>query len=109
MTIEDWRRRIDGIDDHLLRLLNRRAQLAVELARLKRAAGLPVEDPGREQQVLARVCQRNQGPLDGSSVAALFTHIIRACRALGQKSQGSPDVRSAGTLRSRQRGRRGKH
>jgi len=39
MTIEDWRSEINAIDDELLRLLNRRAQLASQGWAVKEARG----------------------------------------------------------------------
>jgi chorismate mutase len=91
MDMDRWRAEIDQLDEQLLRLLSRRAQLAVELARVKRGLGRPVEDPGREQAVLERARQMNPGPLDSLAVAALFTQIIRECRAVAQRAvQGAP-------------------
>ena len=46
------RRRIDRIDDQLLRLLNRRAALAVHIATRKPKTSAPVYVPGREKRVI---------------------------------------------------------
>jgi chorismate mutase-like protein len=78
--IEDWRRRIDDIDDELLRLLNERAQLAIEVGMLKRRDESPLYDPGRERAVLARVRQSNGGPLDDQSATKIFQCIIDEIR-----------------------------
>lgn len=80
MTIEDWREEIDATDDELLRLLNRRAQLAIEVGALKRAAGLPLCDATRERAIVARLCCANAGPLNNKAVAELFRLIIRESR-----------------------------
>jgi chorismate mutase len=77
MQIEDWRMEIDEIDQELLRLLNRRAHMATEVGMLKRSAGIAIQDPQRERDVIARVCCANAGPLDGQAVKRLFRHIIR--------------------------------
>jgi chorismate mutase len=77
MQIEDWRREIDSIDDALIRLLNRRAKIAVEVGVLKRTVGLPLCDPERERAVLTKVCAANTGPLDDEAITKLFRHIIR--------------------------------
>lgn len=77
MKIEDWRSEIDDIDQQLLRLLNRRARLAVEVGQIKRAAGLAIEDAQREREVIARACCANQGPLDDAAVTRLFRCVIR--------------------------------
>jgi chorismate mutase len=80
MLIEDCRAEIDNVDETLLRLLNRRARLAVEVGMLKRSAGLPLCDPERERTVLARVCEANAGPLDDEAITKLFRRIIRESR-----------------------------
>lgn len=78
-----WRSEIDALDAELLKLLNQRAGIACEIAAIKVASGLPAYDPQRETQVLNKIAQRNQGPLDNESVLAVFGSIIRETRRLG--------------------------
>ncbi len=80
MGIEDWRNEIDAIDCELLRLLNVRARIAIKVGVLKRAAGLPLDDLEREQDVLDHVREVNPGPLDEATVTKLFRRIIRESR-----------------------------
>jgi chorismate mutase len=80
MDIERWRKEIDELDEELLRLLNMRARLAVKVGGLKRASGIPVRDPAREQFVLQRLRAANTGPLDQEAVVRLFRRIIRESR-----------------------------
>jgi chorismate mutase len=80
MTIEDWRSEIDEVDCQLLRLLNRRARLAVKVGAVKRAANLPLFDPDREQEVLKRAGDQNVGPLDDQAIAKIFRRIIYESR-----------------------------
>ena len=80
MNIEYWRTEIDEIDRELLRLLNRRARLAMKVGTLKRAAGLPYCDPERERVVLGRLQQANTGPLDQRAISKLFRRIIGESR-----------------------------
>jgi len=80
MDIEYWRNEIDELDDELLRLLNMRARLALKVGALKKAAGLPINDPEREQLILARVRDTNTGPLDSEAIRRLFRRIIRESR-----------------------------
>ena len=82
MNIEYWREEIDEIDRELLRLLNRRARLAMKVGVLKRSAGLPCRDPERERDVLEKLQQANPGPLDLSAVNKLFRRIIRESRRM---------------------------
>ncbi|HEV7858153.1 MAG TPA: chorismate mutase [Pyrinomonadaceae bacterium] len=80
MSIKDRRDEIDAIDAELLRLLNRRARLAVKVGESKRAAGLSLSDRAREREIVRRACQANAGPLDEHAVARLFRSIIRESR-----------------------------
>ena len=80
MTIEDWRSEINAIDDELLRLLNKRAQLAVKVGQSKKLAGVALCDPTREQEVIERARRANQGPLDEEAIVELFGCIIRESR-----------------------------
>jgi chorismate mutase/prephenate dehydratase len=76
------RKRIDRIDDQLLRLLNRRAGLAVEIAARKAKTNAHVYAPGREKRVLERLVRANRGPLRAADVQAIFGDVISASRGL---------------------------
>ncbi|HEV7553698.1 MAG TPA: chorismate mutase [Candidatus Angelobacter sp.] len=82
-TLEHWRQQIDALDTELVRLLNQRAAIACEIALIKVASALPAYDGKREDQVLARVAEKNAGPLDKQSVTAIFHSIIQETRRLG--------------------------
>ncbi len=89
--LEQVRIDIDAIDQEIQVLLNRRAQCAQRVAHIKQAEaharGESGEDvvyyrPEREAQVLERIIARNDGPLDGSTVAHIFREVMSACLAL---------------------------
>lgn len=88
-TLEDWRQEIDALDTELVRLLNQRAAIACEIAQIKVARGLAAYDGKREAQVLARVAQKNDGPLGDESVAAIFRSIVEETRLLGTEKMKS--------------------
>jgi chorismate mutase len=95
--LERWRKRIDEIDEQLLKLLNQRSQCAVEIGHFKRKANLPAYQPEREIEVLRHVVESNPGPLDNAAIRRLFERIIDEARSLERhvmeelKSQsGSP-------------------
>ena len=78
--IEAKRRRIDSIDDELLRLINERAQLAVEVGKIKLRSESPLCDQDREREVLSRVSRANCGPLSDQSVTKIFQCVIDEIR-----------------------------
>ena len=85
MTLDALRKRIDRIDEKLLRLLKERAETALRIGRIKKGQGLPVYDGRREQEVLRRLTRKNGGLLPASSVKAIFREILRRSRGLQGK------------------------
>ena len=81
MSISDWRRRMDEIDRQLVELLNERSRCALEVGRLKQAAGMPIYQPAREDEVLANAARNNKGPLSNAAVRRLFERIIDEARS----------------------------
>ena len=82
MGLDEWRARIDEIDRQLLRLLNQRAELSLEIGRAKRETGEPVHVPEREQGILEELDRLNPGPLPGSAIRAIWSEILSASRSL---------------------------
>jgi chorismate mutase len=82
VTIEDWRRQIDDIDDQLVELLNRRAACSMEIGQLKHQMNLDIAAPDREEQVIQRAIQHNQGVLDEQGIRRLFAAILEESRRL---------------------------
>jgi chorismate mutase len=100
MTISDWRKKIDEIDDVLLPLLNLRTEFAVEVARLKEEEGLSLCAPEREEKVLARMKNLNDGPLDDEAVARIYRSIIDESRRIqGIEAGKGVEVRKVGRRR----------
>jgi len=76
------RRRIDQIDDQLMKLLNSRSACAVEIGRIKRILGQAVYQPDREKWILDRVEKNNPGPLDSNALRRVFERVIDESRRL---------------------------
>jgi chorismate mutase len=99
MRIEDCREEIDRIDGELLRLLNRRARVALEIGEMKARAGLPLKDEGREREVLSRSSLANAGPLADVSVARIFRRIIRESRRVEERARETRGTEVCGAER----------
>jgi chorismate mutase-like protein len=76
MKIDDWRRKIDAIDNAMLHLLNLRIELALEVGKLKNGKGLALRVPAREREILTRMKKLNPGPLDGQSIDRIYQAIL---------------------------------
>src|SRR5690242_16125270 len=81
-SIESLRARMDAISREILRLVSERAEHAAEIGRLKHSSGAMVYQPVREREVIEGIVGQNPGPLSSEQVAAIFSEIISACRAL---------------------------
>ena len=81
MNLDDIRRQIDTIDQELLDLLNRRADLVHEVGVVKKRDGLQIYAPEREEALLRRLISMNQGRLSETSIRAIYREIMSA--ALG--------------------------
>jgi chorismate mutase len=100
--ITSLRMRIDELDLALVRLLNERANCALEVGHVKERMGLPVYQPAREAEVLTNVRAANQGPLDDAAITRLFERIIDEARRLERQASGlkSPGHAPPGTVES---------
>jgi chorismate mutase / prephenate dehydratase len=74
------RDQIDTIDSEILKLVNKRAELAQQIGQ-KKKNGI-VYRPEREAQILARLQQLNTGPLANDRITQLFIEVMSLCRAL---------------------------
>jgi chorismate mutase/prephenate dehydratase len=81
-SLENLRRRIDDIDIRIIRLLNRRAEMALEVGRIKLCCDVPVRDPARETEVLAHVQKASTGPLSRELIVSLYRKVIAECSRL---------------------------
>jgi len=82
MDIDDWRTEINALDRELLRLLNQRARLALKVGESKAAAGAQLCDHTREREVIERMSEANEGPLDERAIVELFRAIIHESRRI---------------------------
>jgi chorismate mutase/prephenate dehydratase len=74
------RARIDALDDTILNLLQERADVAREVAAVKRAAAIEVfHDPERERHVLDRLVKRGGDRFPPDAIRAVFREVMSAC------------------------------
>ena len=82
VSLAELRVQIDGLDQELLALLNRRAQVAEQVGEIKKREGSPFFRPDRVTKVIEQIQLANQGPLKNEHVAAVWREIMSACLAL---------------------------
>ncbi len=67
------RAKIDRLDQQLVKLMNERAKVALEIGKLKDANGISAYAPARRTEVLNRVAAMNKGPLAERCRAGRFS------------------------------------
>jgi len=80
--IKNLRQKIDRIDGNILSLLNQRAEVTIDIGKLKNKEAKPTFSPVRENEVYARLKKANKGPLCSSNVEAIYREIMSGSRAL---------------------------
>ena len=86
MEISDWRKKIDELDEQIVRLISQRAEAAQAIGGLKKTAELPVYEPQREQAVFDHVRTVNPGPLDDAEMLHVYERIIDVMRTLQRRN-----------------------
>jgi chorismate mutase len=71
-SLRDLRREIDKVDAELIKLLDRRVELARRIGMIKREMGIEVRDFEREQEVIERAGRYHE----------IFRIIIEVCRGV---------------------------
>ena len=94
MDIADWRKQIDELDRQIVELINRRAQAAHEIGKLKINTSMPIYEPDRERAVLSNVVEANQGPLTDLDITQIFERIMDIMRNI-QKLEMAPEAKSS--------------
>ena len=80
--LKEIRVAIDAIDRQIVERLNERARLVAEVGRIKRDAGAPIFQPGREAEVIRRVVAASSGPLPDAALEAIYREIMSAARSM---------------------------
>ena len=105
MTLKELRAKIDAIDTRLVRLLNERTRVVLDIGKLKKRRGESIYVPAREKEVLDRLVSINRGPLPNSAIRAIYREIMSASLALEKQVKvaylGPPATFSHQAARSR--------
>jgi chorismate mutase/prephenate dehydratase len=73
---------IDRVDDQILTLLDRRAEVVKKVGELKRSRRESFHVPNRERAVLERLMTSTEGPFPREAVRPVFREIMSACLSL---------------------------
>jgi len=80
--IKKLRNDIDAIDEEILKLLNKRSRIVLEIANIKRDTKAKFYSPERERQIIERLTSLNKGPFPNDALMALYREILSASLSL---------------------------
>ena len=80
--IAGLRERIDAIDCEVVRLLNERAQLALDIRELKPKVRMALYDPKREEEIFEKLRACNDGPLFDDNLQEIYEAILHVMKEL---------------------------
>ena len=83
MELTEYRDQINEIDDQILALLQRRAEISKKVGAVKAETGAAqVYVPHRQKQVIERLKAQNRGKFPEAALEAIWTEILSASRSL---------------------------
>jgi chorismate mutase/prephenate dehydratase len=80
--LEKLRKDIDEIDDKILKLLNERSNIVLDIAHIKRNENARFYSPERERQILERLTSLNKGPFPNETLKVIYREILSASLSL---------------------------
>lgn len=82
-NIRQLRKRINEVDEQILRSLSQRAEICRSIGLVKDKHGLPIQDFPRENDVYAHIREKAvELGLDPSHVEAIYRQIVKMCSAV---------------------------
>jgi chorismate mutase / prephenate dehydratase len=81
-TLGTLRGEIDRLDQSLVGLLNRRAEIARQIGQVKHDHGLEVWSAAREDEVITQVLSSSSGPLPPETLRIIFRELMSGSRSL---------------------------
>ncbi|MFH1784261.1 MAG: prephenate dehydratase [bacterium] len=85
MDLSKLRKKIDRVDENILKLLNERTKCVLEIGKIKSKHGKHFYVPHREQKIISTLIKKNKGPFPRESLKEIFREILTTSRTLQKK------------------------
>ena len=88
--IQKLRKRIDELDEHILRFLGERLEICRSIGLLKKENGIPIIDTSRENEIYANI--RGKAPdfgLEPDQVESIYRQIVNMCSSVQELKEKS--------------------
>ncbi|MCK9571664.1 MAG: prephenate dehydratase [Candidatus Omnitrophica bacterium] len=86
MKLKKLRQKIDALDKNIIKLLNSRAKITMDIGKVKIQSGKSIYSPERESQVLKKLAQFTKGPLKRGALESIYREIMSAGLALEKRT-----------------------
>lgn len=87
-TLQQLRNEIDAVDQRLVRLINHRSEMAVELSQRNREQQSDRKfDRKLEQEAIQKVCAKNSGPIPDTALGGVYREILNGAFVLGRTTR----------------------
>ena len=80
--ILELRQKIDTLDEEIIQLLKKRMGISKEVGKLKEKLDIPVEDMGREQEIIERLTQQAGRNLSEEQLIRIFTAVFKSSKQI---------------------------
>jgi chorismate mutase/prephenate dehydratase len=80
--LERLRKEIDEIDNKIVELLDKRAEIAINIAHIKRNEKAKFYSPERERKILERLTSLSKGPFPNDTLKVIYREILSASLSL---------------------------
>ena len=90
MDLNELRRKIDVVDDEIIRLVTERMDIAAEIAAYKKERALPIFQPEREREKLAVVASKTREDLQ-SEMRELYQLLFKLSRSYQSRLNGGTE------------------
>jgi chorismate mutase/prephenate dehydratase len=87
MTLKNLRQKIDSLDKKIIRLLNMRAKITLDIAKIKRKEGRGIYSPEREREVLRKITSVSKGPLSALALEAIYREVMSCSLSLDRPTK----------------------
>ncbi len=82
LNFEEFRKKIDTVDDKILELLNERMTYVKSIGEIKQNSGSAIYRPERERAIINRLKSKNLGLLNQNAIEAIYQEIFAVARNL---------------------------
>ena len=82
MSLSDYRKKIDALDERIVRTLNQRAKVSQQIGRHKSKNKAGVYVSSREREVFKRIKALNKGPMTDEALEAVYREVMSSSLSL---------------------------